>query len=813
MKNGHENINKGEAWFERQSWQPFDFQRATWEHYLAGRHGLLNAPTGSGKTYALLVPIFLEALGNGGSNPGVQAIWVTPIRALAREIQLAAQRALEGLGLSWEVAVRTGDTASAERARQKKKAPGLLITTPESLHLLLASKGYPDYFRHLKAVVCDEWHELVGSKRGVQMELALSRLKSICPAMKIWGISATLANLEEAVAILLGADVEKKGYALVKAGAKKAVELVSLLPDTIETYPWAGHLGVRMLPKVLPIIEQNPTTLIFTNTRSQCEIWYRELLEAAPELAGALAMHHSSLSREVRDWVENALHEGILKVVVCTSSLDLGVDFRPVEAVVQVGSPKGVGRCLQRAGRSGHRPGAVSRIYFVPTHSLELIEGAALRKAIGNGAMEARLPYLRSMDVLVQYLVTLAVSEGFNADEIFREIRDTYSFASINEVEWAWALHFISEGGSSLHAYEEFRKVNASQGFYQVESRKVAMRHRLQIGTISSDTGLQVKYVGGGFLGTIEERFAGMLEPGDIFWFGGKSLELVRIKDMTVQVRRSSGKNGKVPSWLGGRMPLSAALGEHLRDKVDEAARNSLDDEELRVLSPLFDIQRNRSRIPLNSELLVEYFRSREGYHLLVYPFEGRFVHEGMSAVLAYRLSRIRPLSFSIAMNDYGFELLCDSEIPIEEGLRQGLFSTRDLGADIEASINATELSKRRFRDIAGIAGLVFRGFPGKHKKERHLQASSQLFFSVFQEYEPENRLLLQAYEEVRTFQLEEIRLRAALQRISGQQILLTRPEKATPFAFPIIVDRLRERLSSEQLEDRILKMKLNLEK
>jgi len=813
MKNGDALIRQAEDWFGQKSWQPFGFQLETWVHYLDGKHGLLNAPTGSGKTFALLVPIFLEALRTGQPTAGVQAIWITPIRALAREIQSAALEAMEGLGVKWEVGIRTGDTGGGERTRQKKNAPGLLITTPESLHLLLASKGYPEYFRNLKSVICDEWHELMGSKRGVQMELALSRLKGFVPGLKIWGISATLANLQEAADVLFGESAVQQGYALVKAPSDKKIECISILPETIETYPWAGHLGIRMLTQLLPVIENSKATLLFTNTRAQCEIWYRALLEAAPDLAGAIAMHHSSLSREVRDWVENALHEGILKVVVCTSSLDLGVDFRPVETVVQIGSPKGVGRCLQRAGRSGHCPGGKSRIYFVPTHSLELIEGAALREAIGQNAIEARLPYLRSFDVLVQYLVSLAVSEGFEAKTILKEVRGTYSFASISETEWGWALDFITRGGSSLDAYEAFKKVQLTEGRYHVESRQTAMRHRLQIGTIVSDTGLLVKYLGGGSLGTIEERFAGMLEPGEIFWFGGKSLEFVRIKDMTVQVRRSNQKNGKVPSWLGGRMPLSSQLSEFLRKKIDDAARGVADDEELKCLRPLFEVQRSRSKLPLSGELLIEYFQSREGFHLLVYPFEGRFVHEGMSALLAYRISRLRPISFSIAMNDYGFELLSDSEIPIEEALRNGLFSSRNLGEDIEASINATELSKRRFRDIAGIAGLVFKGFPGKHKKERHLQASSQLFFGVFQEYEPDNLLFLQAYDEVRTFQLEEGRLRGALERIGRQEIVLTRPGKATPFSFPIIVDRLRERLSSEKLEDRIRKMKLQLEK
>lgn len=812
-----ELIQRGRDWFAQQGWSPFPFQEEAWERYLAGESGVVNAPTGSGKTYALLLPILLEFIKNNPddfaqSDNGLQAIWITPIRALTREIQGAAQRAIEGLGLNWQVAIRSGDTSSTERAKQKKKPPELLITTPESLHLLLATKDYPRLFKNLNAIVVDEWHELLGSKRGVQMELALSRLRGLLPELKVWGISATIGNMEEAVNVLL--PQQKSGLQLVvKSNISKQIEVVSVLPDEIETFPWAGHLGIKLLEKVIPIIEQSKSTLIFTNTRAQCEIWYQNLLEAAPDLAGIIAMHHGSISRELRDWVENALHEGTLKAVVCTSSLDLGVDFRPVETIVQIGSPKGVARFLQRAGRSGHQPGALSKIYFVPTHSLELMEGAALRQAIAEGELESRLPYIRSFDVLVQYLVTLAVSEGFRPKEIFAEVKKTYCFSSMTEDEWAWALHFITSGGDSLTAYDEYKKVEIENGVYKVNSRRVALRHRLSIGTIVSDPNLRVKYVSGGYIGTIEEWFISQLKPGDVFWFAGRSLEFVRLKEMTVQVRRSQKSKGKVPSWQGGRMPLSSELSKFLRLKMDEVAQNEFHDIELQTLQPLIEFQRERSHVPARDEFLIEYFKSREGYHLVMYPFEGRFVHEGMGALLAYRIAQLQPISFSIAMNDYGFELLSDSEIPIEEALAANLFATEKLSQDIQASINAVEMAKRRFRDIAGIAGLVFKGYPGSQKKDKHLQSSSQLFFQVFQDYEPNNLLLNQAYDEVMTFQLEEARLRAALRRINQQKIILSKPNKATPFAFPIMVDRLREKLSSEKLEDRIKKMKLQLVK
>ena len=811
-------IKLGQQWFENKGWKPFPFQVQAWDAYLAGFSGVVNAPTGSGKTYSLMIPFLLEFIQTHETerekaNNGLQAIWITPIRALTKDIKLAAQQAITDLGLNWQVAIRSGDTKTSERQKQKRKPPEILITTPESLHLLLASKGYPKYFQNLKSIVIDEWHELIGSKRGVQVELALSRLKGMNPALKVWGISATIGNMEEAIDVLMGKDTDPAQFKIIKSNIDKQIEVESVLPDEIERFPWAGHLGISLLEKVIPILDASQSSLIFTNTRAQCEIWYQNLIEVAPHLIGAVAMHHGSIDREMRDWVENALHEGTLKAVVCTSSLDLGVDFRPVETIIQIGSPKGVARFIQRAGRSGHQPGAVSKIYFVPTHSLELMEAAALRQAMQEKKLESRIPYIRSFDVLIQYLVTLAVSEGFHPPTILKEIRKTYAYYSISDEEWSWCLDFISTGGASLKAYDDYKKVEIEHGIYKVNSRRIAMRHRLSIGTIASDAmNLQVKYVSGGRLGTIEEWFVSQLSPGDVFWFAGRSLELVRIKEMTVQVKKSKRKTGKVPAWLGGKLPLSSQLSAYLRLKMDEATRREIYDVELETILPLIELQELRSAVCTQNQFLMEYFKDREGYHLLFYPFEGRYVHEGMGALFAYRISQLQPISFSIAMNDYGFELLSDIEIPVWEAVENGLFETTQLGEDIRASINSAEMAKRKFRDIAAIAGLVFKGFPGKQKKERHLQSSSQLFFEVFHDYEPDNLLLMQAYDEVMTFELQEARLREALNRIQNQQRILTEPTKATPFAFPIIVDRmLRQRVSSEKLEDRVRKMKLQL--
>jgi ATP-dependent Lhr-like helicase len=807
-----DSVKVGKDWFEARGWQPFPFQIEAWQAYLDGYSGLVNAPTGSGKTYSLMMPIVLEFIRNNPDykkkkNNGLQAIWITPIRALSKEIELSANRLIEGLELPWKVGVRSGDTSVKERARQREKPPELLITTPESLHLLLAQKGYHDFFKDLKVLVADEWHELMGSKRGVQVELALSRLKRVAPALRVWGISATIGNMDEALQALLGNYYYEKKYSVIRADIEKKIEIVSILPDSVDKMPWAGHLGIHLLQKVVDIVKESNTTLIFTNTRSFAEIWYQKMLDKAPELSGLMAMHHGSISQELRSWVEDQLHEGKLKAVVCTSSLDLGVDFRPVETVIQIGGPKGVARFLQRAGRSGHQPGAVSRIYFVPTHSLELMEAAGIREAVRKKIVEDRFPYIRSFDVLMQYLITLAISEGFEPNEIFEEVKGTFSFSSMTEDEWLWILNFITTGGDSLQAYDEYRKVIVTNGIYRVENRAIAMRHRLSVGTIVGDASMFVRFVSGKYLGTIEEYFISRLAPGDVFWFAGRNLELVRIKEMEAQVRKTNRKSGAVPSWQGGRMPLSSQMSELIRNKLDEVVQGIETDVEMNFLKPVFDLQRDRSHLPGKNEFLIEYFQSDEGYHVLMYPFEGRFVHEGMGALVAHRIAQIQPITFSIAMNDYGFELLSDQPIPIEEAVETNVLGIDDLMKDIQASINSTEMARRKFRDIAAISGLVFKGYPGKPVKDRHLQSTSQLFFNVFNDYDAHNLLLRQAFDEVMDFQLEEARLRKALDRIAHQKIIITHPEKPTPFAFPIMVDRMREKLTSEKIEDRIRKM------
>jgi ATP-dependent Lhr-like helicase len=803
-----------EDWFQKQNWNAFPFQTQTWTAFLQGKNGLLNAPTGSGKTYALWLPIILNYIKENPTyktkhKPGLKAIWITPLRALSVEIKQAAEKVASDLGTQMTVGIRSGDTSASERTKQKTKMPDLLITTPESLQLLLATKEYDKIFANCSAIVVDEWHELLGTKRGVQMELALSRLKNVSPKLRIWGISATIGNLELAQEVLLGTKSKSlQNSVLIKAKINKKITVKSIIPEKMETYPWRGHMGLHLIKEVAAIIKNSKTTLIFTNTRSQCELWFQALLDKYPEFAGEMAMHHGSIARETRVWIESAIKNEELKVVVCTSSLDLGVDFAPVETIIQVGGPKGVARFLQRAGRSGHQPGKESVIYFLATHAMELIEASALKKAAANTIVEDRVPYLNSYDVLIQYLNTLAVSDGFIPDAIFKEVKATFCFQTISAEHWQWILNFITNGSQSLERYDEYKKVEVDEnGLFKINSRKIAMQHRMQIGTIVSDAVLNVKFLKGGYIGSIEEWFVSKLQRGDTFIFGGKKLEFYGIKDMKVLVRKADVKKvAKTVSWMGGRMTFSAQMSELLREELYALENNPLS-AEAQALQPIFNRQKKESIIPNANQFLIEMFKTREGFHAIFYPFEGRFVHEALASILSYRISLLSPITFSLAYNDYGFELLSDQEIDMQAVFDNDLFSTSYVHDDLQKSLNATEMARRKFRDIAVIAGLVFTGMPGKIVKTKHLQSSSQLLFEVFRDYEPDNLLLKQAYIETFEHQLEEGRLLQALERINQQELVVKSCEKPTPFSFPIITDRLREKLSSETLAERIAKM------
>jgi ATP-dependent Lhr-like helicase len=809
-----------EAWFAARGWEPFAFQREVWRAFLAGESGLIHAATGTGKTYAAWLGAVLEWLATNpdpslkDKAPPLRVLWITPLRALAADTEEALRAPLNDLGLPWTLESRTGDTSAAVRSRQRTRLPTALVTTPESLALLLSRDDARGLFGELQAVVIDEWHELMGTKRGVLAELELARLRAWRPGLRTWGLSATIGNLEDALDALLGTAPDRPRGRTVRGHVPKEVVVDALIPPTIQRFPWAGHLGTQMLPQVVEAIEEGETAIVFTNTRSQTEIWYQAILEARPDWAGQIALHHGSLDRARREWVEEGLRSGILRCVVATSSLDLGVDFSPVDRVLQIGSPKGVARLLQRAGRSGHRPGAVSRVTCVPTNALELIEVAAARDGMRANAVESRLPIERPLDLLAQHVVTVALGGGFFPDALKAEVRTTRAYAGLLDDEWQWVLDFVTRGGDALKAYPEFQRVIIGpDGTYCVDDKQIARRHRMSIGTIVSDASVTVKYIGGGALGSVEESFIARLNPGDKFVFAGKPLEFVRVRDMVAWVRRAKNSKGYIPRWMGARMPLSTELAASLRGRLEEASRGIWRDVEMEAIRPILEIQARWSRIPAADELLIERVKTREGHHLFFFPFEGRLVHEGLAALFAYRISRLKPISFTFSMNDYGIELLSPDPAPLEEALAAGLLSPRNLLEDVPASLNATEMARRQFREIARVAGLVFQGFPYAGKSARQLQASSGLFFDVFTRYDPGNLLVSQAHREVLERQLESSRLGRTLERLAAGRVVLAEPKRTPPLAFPLLVDRTREAVSSESMADRVRRMQVALEK
>jgi ATP-dependent Lhr-like helicase len=790
------------GWFAAQGRTPAPFQRAAWRAWADGQNGLVHAPTGTGKTLAAAGGPLIDGLLR--PDVGMQLIWITPLRSLATDTAQHLEAAVKAMELPWRVLRRTGDSGSAERSRLRRGACELLVTTPESLALLLSYPDAEQRFAKLRGIVVDEWHELIGNKRGTLLQLGLARLRHWLPALRTWGLSATLGNLDEALHALAGSGV------LIGSPARKRTVIETALPDAGEHFPWAGHLGLTQLPRVLRVVMSATSSLVFANTRSQAELWHEALASVWPESLDTLALHHGSIDPKLRFGVEEKLRQGQLRCVVATSSLDLGVDFAAVERVIQLGSTKSVARLLQRAGRSGHAPGLPSKILCVPTHLLELAEIAAGRRALAAGHLEPRRPLRGCLDVLAQHLLTMAIGGGFRADEAYLEIGTAQAYAQLPRVQFDAVLDYLQRGGSALASYPEYHKLALhDDGVYRVDSSRVARLHRFSIGTIVSDGSLQVRYMKGARLGTVEESFISRLRPGDRFLFAGRNLELIRVRDMVAYVRAAPNRRGGVPRWMGGRMPLSGELADAMRETLADAGAT---EKEMLALRPLLAIQRAQSRLPLPGETLAERVHTRDGDYLFVYPFAGRLAHEGLAAVLAYRLAQLQRGDYGYACNDYGLTITAAKLPPLDAERMHQLLHPANLRRDIRASVNLTELARRQFREIARVAGMVFNGYPGSDKSMRQLQASSGLLYDVLLRHDPAHPLMWQAEREVLDQQLDYTRLRACLVRCARSTVLWSEPARLTPLAFPLWVDRLRGGLSNDDWKSRVQRMAASLE-
>jgi len=799
-----------QQWFQGKGWVPLPFQQRAWDAFLAGHSGLIQVPTGSGKTFAAVMGPIARMLSASAPGTGIKLVYITPLRALSRDLALAIREPIEAMGWPLRVGIRNGDSSSSERSKQLKSPPQILVTTPESLTLLLSNPKAEELFSGLDTVVLDEWHELMGSKRGSQTELCLGWLRQQRPQLQTWAISATIGNLDQAARHALGSVGTP---VIVGEAPERSTDITSILPDNIDGFPWAGHLGLRMYEELVAKLNPGISTLLFTNTRNQSERWHQCLRFACPEMENALALHHSAIDRREREAIEAAVKAGTIRWVVCTSSLDLGVDFQPVEQVVQIGSPKNLARLLQRAGRSAHVPGGTSQVLFMPTNALELLELSAVRRGLNEGLVEQRKPPNAPLDVLLQHLTSLACGPGFNPAQTLNAVRSCAAYADLSQEDWDWCLLFLEQGGECLTAYPRYRKLewdDASDRF-RIRESAIARLHRLNIGTITAAPSITVRFVRGAVLGHVEETFISQLKPKDVFFFSGRQLEFVRLRDMTAYVKVSTKKTRTVPAWAGGQMALSDLLTHHLRMEVDRASRRELDTPELQALEPLFERQQDLSVLPRIGQLLIETCNTREGSHLYAYPFEGRFVHEGMGFLWASRLTRLERGTITVSVNDYGFELLAPKHYPMAELLEchaDHLLNHDHLAQDLENALNLSELQRRRFRSIAQIAGLMNRGFPGSSKSTGQLQISASLLFDVFSRHEPDNRLLNQAHREVLDDQLELSRLEAALVRASAQEWVHVQTPRPGPLAFPLLVERLNNRMSNESVLERVQRLR-----
>ncbi|MCX5689121.1 MAG: ligase-associated DNA damage response DEXH box helicase [Planctomycetota bacterium] len=793
-----------ESWFGDRGWTPFAFQRSVWDAHQRGQSGLIQVPTGAGKTYAAFMGALAQTIDGERISPsvsGLQILYVTPLRAVSRDIELALREPTAALAPHLLVESRTGDTATSIRARQKNRLPHVLITTPESLSLLLTRDDCQAQFASLRCIILDEWHELLGTKRGTQTELALSRVRGMVPRAQTWALSATLSNPQEAALAACGGG----SPILIHAEIKRQIVVDSVIPADMRRLPLAGHLGLAMLPDLLDSLDPAQSTLVFTNTRSQAERWYHAILAARPQWTSLMALHHGSIDRAEREAVESGLKSGSLRIVVATSSLDLGVDFAPVERVVQIGSPKGIGRLIQRAGRSGHRPGAACRVTCVPTHGLELLEIDAARREIAAGNVEPRTPSSKPLDVLAQHLVTRAMGGGFSAADLYEEVRGAWSYRNLTQEEFDWALALVERGGDTLAAYPSYHRIRPVDGTYQVTDDRIARMHRLNIGTIVSDSTIELRYLSGRSLGRIEEHFVGHLRIGEKFVFAGKVVSFAMMKDMTAYVKPARGKTSHTPIWSGTKLPISENLGAAVRDSLARAANPATaDSAELRAASGIAWVQSQSSRIPAAHELLIETCQSREGSHAFIFPFDGRLVHGGLAAVLALRLSRLQKATFSIAVNDYGFELLSPVPAAFNELITPELFDPTGLADDAAASMNHSALARLQFREIARISGLITQTYPGMQKSARQTQASAGLLFDVLTEFDPQNMLLVQARREVLDRHFEHSRLARCMQRLHAAALVHVQLEKFTPLSFPLVVERQAALVSSQTILERV---------
>ncbi|MDE1173103.1 MAG: ligase-associated DNA damage response DEXH box helicase [Parvibaculaceae bacterium] len=805
-------------WFAARGWHLRPHQMALLALARAGRSALLIAPTGAGKTLAgflpSLVDLYEQDRESDGDVRGLHTLYISPLKALAVDIKRNLEMPVADMGLAVTLETRTGDTPQNRRLRQRHSPPDILLTTPEQLALLLSYPDAEKMFGGLKAVVLDELHALAGSKRGDLLALGLARLARLAPGVRFTGLSATVAEPDDLRRYLVPQPAGGAAMAelvTVRGGALPEIEI--LIPD--ERIPWAGHSARHALPAVYEAIRNTGVSLVFVNTRSQAEYVFQELWHLN-ERSLPIALHHGSLSVEQRRKVETAMSAGKLRAIVCTSTLDLGIDWGDVDLVIHLGAPKGSSRLLQRIGRSNHRLDEPSRALLVPANRFEVLECEAAREAVMAGVQDTRVARTGALDVLAQHVLGMAVSQPFDPDDLYAEVSSAAPYAALSRADFDRVVHFVSTGGYALATYDRFARLRPNAPLQddtrlRPASPRVIQQYRMNVGTIVEAPMLRVRLIrgrrrpagamGGRVLGEIEEYFIDQLVPGDTFLFAGLVLRFEGLAETEALVSRAEGGEPKVPSYDGGKFPLSTHLAAGVRRLLAAPENWRLLPEPVREW---LEMQQIRSRLPRPGELLVETFPRGDKFYLVCYPFEGRLAHQTLGMLLTRRMERAgaRPMGF--IASDYALAVwsLRDPGMMAERGQLPlaDLFGEDMLGDDLEAWLAESALLKRTFRDCAIIAGLIERRFAGMEKSGRQVTFSSDLIYDVLREHEPDHILLKATFNDATTGQLDIGRLGDMLARVKGH-IVMQRLDRVSPLAVPVLLDIGKEPIYGEANE------------
>jgi ATP-dependent Lhr-like helicase len=815
-----------QEWFAARGWSPRAHQLALLEKAREDASALLIAPTGAGKTLAGFLPTLVElssapataaksVVSTGRAvqrSSGLHTLYISPLKALAVDIARNLERPVAEMGLPIKVETRTGDTPVSRRQRQRRYPPDILLTTPEQLALLLSSDDAPFLFASLKRIVLDELHALVTSKRGDLLSLGLARLWRLAPGMRAIGLSATVAEPESLARFLVPQLKDKAESADIVIAGGAAPPQVEML-DTRERLLWAGHSARHALPEIYQLIKANKTTLVFVNTRSQAEMLFQNLWRMNDDNL-AIALHHGSLDVAQRRKVEDAMSAGKLRGVVCTSSLDLGVDWGDVDLVVNIGAPKGASRLMQRIGRANHRLDEASRAVLVPANRFEVLECRVAIDAIAENAQDTPPLRIGALDVLAQHVLGCACGEPFLSDELYDEVRTAAPYADLTRQDFDDVVDFVATGGYALKTYERFARIRRDkQGRWRVANPKVRQSYRMNVGTIVEDDMLKVRLVrsrgsgagstgviarGGRLLGEIEEAFIEGLSPADTFVFGGEVVRYEALVEDQVYVSRANDKDPKVPSYMGGKFPLSTYLAERVRRLLDDGrAWNALPEQVRDWLS----LQKDVSRVPAVRELLVESFPRANKHYIVCYPFEGRLAHQTLGMLLTRRLERARARPLGFVANEYAVAIwgLGDMSFMIRNGKLDlnALFDPDMLGDDLEAWLAESALMKRTFRNCAIISGLIARRHTGEEKSRRQVLFSTDLVYDVLRKHQPDHVLLRAARADAATGLLDLRRLSDMLTRIQGH-ITHRELDHVSPLAVPVMLEIGRESVYGE---------------